>query len=719
MSLLDKLNSKQRKAAEKIEGPVLILAGAGSGKTRTITYRIAHMIKEKAISPYRILAVTFTNKAASEMRERVEDLVGVDAKRVTLSTFHSFGLRLLRIFGDKLGYSSSFTIYDTDDSKRVIKSILKDFGRDKDFKPNDILGLISKAKERKINPNAFSQHYPVPSSEIIGDIYKKYNSILKNNNAMDFSDILVNTDNLLDIPEILAKTQDKYRYIMVDEYQDTNTIQYSIISKIADKYKNICVVGDENQSIYRFRGADISNILNFEKDYPNATIIKLEENYRSTKNILSAANSVIKNNKSSIDKKLWTNHPSGDKIKLSECESARDEAYKIQKEIIHQKKKGKNYKDMTILYRTNAQSRIFEEGFIKNGIPYKIFGTIAFYQRAEIKDILAYLNVISNTSDTLNLERILNVPKRKIGLKTYEKIITFANDNNLTLFEALGRADEITTLSSSMRKTLYELGETIQDFILASREMSVSSLFDYILGVLNYTQYLKSNYDDFETRIENIDELKNSIVELEKIVESLTLREYLENVSLVSATDNLDTERDFVKLMTIHNSKGLEFPIVFLTGLEDGLFPNSRADYDNDELEEERRLMYVAITRAEEKLHLSWARNRMKYGSFDDSRMPSRFIDEIPEDLIEKYDENGNKFAVPNAKKKTVLKNTITLDDLNNNFDYKRGEKVMHKKFGLGTVKSVSKKAIRVNFVDGERDIATVVASKFLIKEGK
>lgn len=724
MSILDKLNDKQREAASKIEGALLILAGAGSGKTRTITYRIAYMIEELGISPYKILAVTFTNKAAKEMKERVESLVGEDAKRVMISTFHSFGLRLLRVYGDRLGYNSNFTIYDTDDQKKIIKNIMKELVvKDKNLKEGIVASIISKLKEESISPEEYEtvEKYN-ENGKIIAEVYRRYNSVIKNNNAMDFSDILVNTDKLLDIPDILDKVQDKFRYIMVDEYQDTNNIQYKIVNKIAKKYGNICVVGDENQSIYGFRGANIQNILNFEKDYPTATVVKLEENYRSTSVILDAANSVIRNNSSARDKKLWTKKTVGEKITVEGCADGREEASFVIGEIIKGKAKGAKYKDFTILYRTNAQSRTFEEKLLRENIPYKIFGGMQFYQRAEIKDIVAYLAVINNIDDNLNLARILNVPKRKIGDKTFEKIEEFAKEQNLSLFKALGKANDIAGLSANLKVTLLDFYKMMSDFIEISEASSVSELFDTIVKEIKYDDYLIANYEDHETRKENIEELKNSIVELEKVIETLTLREYLENISLVSATDNLEDEKDYVKLMTIHNSKGLEFPTVFVVGVEEGLFPSNRADFDNNELEEERRLCYVAITRAEDKLYMTYAKSRMMFGNDDWYREPSRFLNEIPKELIEKA-TTITEYIPKNEKGSFIteraFKKMITIEDLNKNaqnFPYSIGEKVMHKKFGLGVVKSVNDKKVEINFVDGKKEIAMAVAEKFLTK---
>lgn len=725
MSILDKLNERQREAAEKIEGALLILAGAGSGKTRTITYRIAHMVKEVGISPYKILAVTFTNKAAKEMKERVEDLVGEEAKRVMISTFHSFGLRLLRVYGDRLGYNSNFTIYDTDDQKRVVKNIMKDLViKDKSLKESLVVSIISKLKEDEISPDEYenTEKYN-ENGKIIAEIYRRYNSVLKSNNAMDFSDILVNTNRILEIPDVLNKVQDKFQYIMVDEYQDTNNIQYKIVNKIAKKYGNICVVGDENQSIYGFRGANIQNILNFEKDYPDATVVKLEENYRSTSVILDAANAVIKNNSSARDKKLWTKKSVGEKITLESCSDGREEASYVVGEIIRGKAKGNKYRDFTILYRTNAQSRMFEEKLLRENIPYKIFGGTQFYQRAEIKDVVAYLSVINNLEDNLNLTRILNVPKRKIGDKTLEKISDFAKENGLSLFKTLGRVEEISGLSANLKITILNFYKMMMEFIELSEGAGVSELFDTIVKEINYNDYLIANYEDYETRKENIEELKNSIVELEKVVENLTLREYLENISLISATDNLEEEKDYVKLMTIHNSKGLEFPIVFVVGMEEGLFPGSRTEFDSNELEEERRLCYVAITRAEEKLYMTYANSRIMYGNEDWSREASRFIDEIPKELIESNISRVVSYKPNNEKGSFIteraFKKMITIEDLNKtakNFPYSVGEKVMHKKFGLGVVKAVNDKKVEINFVDGKREIAMAVAEKFLTK---
>ncbi len=732
MSILDKLNSEQKKAGAKVNGPLLILAGAGSGKTRTITYRIAYMIQELGISPYSILAVTFTNKAAKEMRERVENLIGEDGKRAMISTFHSFGLRLLRVYSKIIGYDSNFTIYDTDDQKKVVKGIMKQLViKNKDLTEGKIVSRISKLKEDGISPEEYEKDHRFESdANIIYEVYKRYNQTLKENNGMDFSDILTNTYKLLENREVLEKLQEKFKYIMVDEYQDTNNIQYKIINKIAAKYRNICVVGDENQSIYGFRGADIRNILDFEKDYPDAVVIKLEENYRSTKIILDAANEVIKNNKTSKDKKLWTKKVSGDKIILKPCSDGRDEVNFVIEEIVEMRKDGRRYNDFTILYRTNAQSRLFEEGFLRYNIPYKVFGGMQFYQRAEIKDILAYLSVINNTRDGINLDRIINVPKRKIGDKTIEKIKNYAEEKGFSIYDSLKEAENISGLSSAVTEKLKEFSNMMTELEELSFELPVSELFDEVIKKAGYFSYLNSSYDDAESRIENVEELKNSIIELENVVDNLTLREYLENVSLVSATDDLDSEREYVKLMTIHNAKGLEFPVVFLVGMEDEIFPNTtKVMIDNESLEEERRICYVAITRAEEKLYISHAAMRYMYGQMD-YRTRSRFVDEIPAELLELKRTPEMEAAAREAERKinkvaesgmklNVISDTKKLGkqlEAVKEFPYKVGETVTHIKFGIGKVVGVNEKKIQVQFVDGKKEIAMILAGKFLKK---
>ena len=733
LNLLEKLNEKQREAASQIDGSILILAGAGSGKTRTITYRIAHMIENIGISPYSILAVTFTNKAAKEMRERVENLVGEVAKSCTISTFHSFGMRLLRMYAAEVGYSPNFTIYDTDDQKRIIKAILK--GQNITVNGNklterELISIISKIKEEIKTV----EEYSVMNKQII-EVYEKYNRSLIESNAMDFSDILLNTYKLLQNSSILEKIQKKYKYIMIDEYQDTNNLQYKIIDLIARKSSNLCVVGDENQSIYGFRGANILNILNFENNYKNAKIIKLEENYRSTSTILDAANELIKNNKSSKDKKLWTQNGKGDLIKVLACDNARDEVSKIIDIIKENHQNGIPYKDMTILYRTNMQSRVFEEGLLRYNIPHKVFGGISFYSRAEIKDIIAYLSIIVNPQDELNLQRIVNVPKRKVGEKGIEKIIAFARENNLNLLDALSHIKDISGLTATGKEKLSEMYDIIKELKDLSYSETASYIVETLLDKIKYIDYVKETYDDVDARIENIEEFKNSILELENVVGVLRLSEYLENVSLVSATDDLEDEKDYIKLMTIHNSKGLEFPIVFLVGFENEIFPGARASFDEKEMEEERRLCYVALTRAEKKLYLSHTAIRFVYGQ-DRLATPSIFLKEIPEKLLDvevkkerlyfeddefsdtRHSEKFKRFE----KKKTEIntKNTIVIpDDVKKVLDtlgFKIGDKVKHKKFGLGVIKKMDAKKIYVQYVDEIREMAIILADKLLTK---
>lgn len=717
MSLLNNLNPAQQEAGKTINGPLLILAGAGSGKTRTITYRIAHMVKEIGISPYNILAVTFTNKAAKEMRERVFSLIGDEAEKIVVSTFHSFGMKFLRMYASAIGYDSNFNIYDTDDQARVVKNIQKELGLKGDDSPKRVVSLISKLKEDGVSPEEYEKTVPsfLENYKMIIETYKRYDSELKKNNAMDFSDLLINTNKLLDNKEILEKVQERYKYIMVDEYQDTNNIQYQIVKKIAAKYKNICVVGDEDQSIYGFRGANIQNILDFEKDYPQARVVKLEQNYRSTNIILKAANSVIKSNKSSKGKKLWTVKDGGELLKLYLAEDAIDEAYFITQKIIEGTKANRKYSDYTILYRTNAQSRIFEETLRRFNIPNKVFGGMQFYQRKEIKDIIAYLNVINNPKDGISLQRIINVPNRKIGDRTIEKMEEYARENNISLFQAIKSVDKLERVNKSTLDALNDFSKIMDELIEIALESTVSEVFE---ALLEKSKYITSLSEEEKEREENIEELRNSILELEKQFEFMTLGEYLQETSLVSATDNLSETTDYVKLMTIHNSKGLEFPIVFLTGLEQEIFPGFAALTEEAVLEEERRLCYVAITRAEEELYLSYAKERMVYGRTSYMRPPSSFINEIPLELIEGkkvIEEVKSRFT--EDKIKTNIENFNPFKNKGNiDCNYAIGEKVVHKKFGNGVVRDIEEKAITIRFAEGDKKILLAMADKFLEK---
>jgi len=720
MSILDGLNTEQRKAAEKIDGPLLILAGAGSGKTRTVTYRIAHMVLEKGISPYKILAVTFTNKAAKEMRERVENLIGLEAKKVMVSTFHSFGVRLLRTYATKLGYDSNFNIYDGDDQKRLVGRIMKELVvTNKQLTPAIVTSRISKYKEDGEEPADVDVYNT--DTRVVAAVYEKYAEELIKNNAMDFADLLINTNKLLDDKEVLEKIQTRYEYIMVDEYQDTNNIQYQIVTKIANRHKNICVVGDEDQSIYGFRGANIKNILDFEKEYKDAMVVKLEQNYRSTKNILGAANSVIKLNTTSRGKNLWTEKEKGNLIEIFAATDGRAEADYVLQEIIKGKNAGKSYKDYTVLYRTNAQSRVFEEAFLRHRISYKIFGGMQFYQRVEVKDILSYMRVINNPKDTVSLFRIINVPKRKIGAATIDKLRTFAELENITFFEAMGRVEE-TKLGPALRVTIFQLYETLKNIIDEVEFLTTSEIYDMILEKTNYISYLETYDEKFEARIENVRELRTSIQEMENSEQYegfISLGEFLEQTALVAATDDLEEDTDYVKLMTIHNSKGLEFSNVFLVGMEDELFPSSKADFSDDDLEEERRLCYVAITRAEEKLHISHASERMVYGRISYMREPSRFLKEIDENYIEYV--NKPKIISPKKQESKLSGfNLITKKDfkVDEKSPFKIGEKVIHKKFGNGVIKDVEAgKRLVIRFRDGDKKLPLILAEKFLTKQ--
>ena len=723
------MNEKQRKAAEKIEGPVLILAGAGSGKTRTVTYRIAHMIKEKNISPLNILALTFTNKAAREMKERAEELIGEEnSYNLVVSTFHSFAVRILKTYSERIGYGRNFNIYDVDDQKSIITKIKKEMNIKDDIAPGRIANRISKLKEDGVGLDEVSRQLDlkIPANRLFYDIYKKYDEVLKANNAMDFSDLLLNARRLLDDKYVLDIIQNRYQYIVVDEYQDTNNIQYEIINLIAAKYRNICVVGDEDQSIYAFRGANIENILNFEKDYPDAYTIKLERNYRSTKRILDTANELIRNNKSSKGKKLWTDGSEGEKIKIFNAKTPYDEAEFIVKEIKAKSKSGVDYKDMTILYRTNAQSRVLEEKLLEGNVPYKIYGGMQFFQRKEIKDILAYLNLLNNRNDNHNFYRIINVPKRSIGEKTLEKIAEIANERNIPMLDALQFVDE-TNIRGAVKNTLKDFYNMIQGIYLGLDELSVKEVFD---EVITKTKYFDSIEDNKEDRVKNIEELLNSIIELEKRNPHISLADYLDMVSLTASTDEMEENENFVKLMTIHSSKGLEFDYVFIAGMEDGLFPSCSFESSEEDIEEERRLCYVAVTRAKKELYISYASERMTWGQMNYNRKPSRFIYEMKQDNLEYLVNN----IITLSKTKKISSSSFREDKFQvkkenfnpfsirkskeiheTNSKYKVGDTVTHKKFGKGRIKHVDKKSLTIDFMVGEKKLALILAEKFLI----
>ncbi len=643
MSIYDSLNEMQKKAVFQTEGPVLILAGAGSGKTRVLTHRIAYLIEEKGVNPWNILAITFTNKAAGEMRERVDHLVGFGSESIWVSTFHSACVRILRRFIDRLGYDTNFTIYDTDDQKSLMKEVCKYLQIDtKTYRERALLSAISSAKNEMIRPQEFLlQAEGDFSKQKIAEVYLEYEKQLRANNALDFDDLLVRAVQLFETqPDVLDYYQERFRYIMVDEYQDTNTVQFHLIRILSSKYRNLCVVGDDDQSIYKFRGANIKNILNFESEFPDATVIKLEQNYRSTSNILNAANAVIHNNIGRKDKTLWTENPEGEKIACKQFDNAYDEAdyiaAAIQKKV---KEERASYKDCAVLYRTNAQSRMFEERFVSTNIPYKVIGGVNFYARREIKDLLAYLRTIENGRDDLAVRRIINVPKRGIGLTSINRVQEYALQKETGFYEALLAADLIPGIGRALSK-LESFVALIEHFKEEAGRLTPLALLTDIIETLDYENYLEEiDMEDAESRIENIEELKSKLASYEESCEEAgeqpTLSGFLEEVALVADIDNLDEESDYVVLMTLHSAKGLEFSYVFLAGMEDGLFPSYMTITADDpmELEEERRLCYVGITRAMKELTLTCAKRRMVRGETQ-YNIASRFLKEIPESLI-------------------------------------------------------------------------------------
>lgn len=647
MSIYDKLNEPQREAVYHTDGPLLILAGAGSGKTRVLTHRIAYLIGERGVNAWNILAITFTNKAAEEMRQRVDNLVGFGAESVWVSTFHSACVRILRRFIDRLGYENHFTIYDTDDQKTLIKEVCRKVDVDtKVFKERSLLSAISSAKNEMILPDEFELNAGGDFAKMkIAKVYREYEAQMKANNALDFDDLLVKTVQLLQTqPDVLESYQERFRYIMVDEYQDTNTVQFQLVSLLAGKYKNLCVVGDDDQSIYKFRGANIRNILDFEHEFPDAKVIKLEQNYRSTGNILNAANSVIANNRGRKEKSLWTENGEGELIRLRQFDTAFDEADFIGEDIKSAVRQGGSYNDSAVLYRTNAQSRLLEEKFIAMNIPYKIVGGVNFYARREIKDLLAYLKTIDNGRDDVAVRRIINVPKRGIGLTTINRIQESATERGIGFYEALLAPGLIAGVGRSATK-LDSFAALIEYFKTLAEEMSITDLLQEVIEKTGYIESLENeDKEEAKTRKENIDELISKAAAYEESCqdkdEKATLSGFLEEVALVADIDSLDEDQEYVILMTLHSAKGLEFPRVYLAGMEDGLFPGymSINAGDREELEEERRLCYVGITRAEQELTLTSARRRMVHGETQYNPM-SRFVKEIPRELL----DTGNK----------------------------------------------------------------------------
>lgn len=697
------LNPPQQEAVEHMEGPLLILAGAGSGKTRVITHRVAYLM-EQGINPYNILAITFTNKAAGEVRERVDDMLGYGSESVWISTFHSLCVRILRRNIEQIGYASNFTIYDTDDQKRVIKEVTKYLQMDPKMYPERMLmAEISRAKENFISPHEYDLEAQGEYRKMqIARVYIEYQKRMHSNNALDFDDLLYKTVQLFqDYPEVLERYQERFRYIMVDEYQDTNQIQFLLVRQIARKYRNLCVVGDDDQSIYKFRGANIMNILNFEQEYPDAKVIKLEQNYRSTGNILNAANAVIHHNTGRKDKTLWTAREDGDLIEYKQYENEHQEAEQIAWKILEYKAKNRlNYSDFAVLYRTNAQSRVLEEKLIIKNIPYKIYGGQNFYARLEVKDLLAYLKTVANGADDIAVKRIINVPKRGIGATTIGKIEAYALSQEISFMDALYQVEDVPGIGKAAAKIqrFTDLISDLRDEL--SQGLMLQELYDEILERTGYREELLAEHtEESMNRIENLEELKNKIVIYEENAEHPDLNELLEEVALVAEVDSLNSSDDKVVLMTIHSAKGLEFPYVFLCGMEDGLFPGTMTinSGDPEEMEEERRLCYVGITRAKDRLFLSSAKQRMMHGSNNYNPI-SRFIKEIPQELLDMggYRKAVNQTFAPKPQPdvspvftwKPTFGKTFTVSRAET-LDYGVGDRVRHVKFGEGTVQEI------------------------------
>lgn len=711
------LNDKQKEAVLHFEGPLLILAGAGSGKTRVLTHRIAYLIEEHQVPPYHILALTFTNKAANEMRERVNNIIEYGAGSIWVSTFHSTCVRILRRFIDHLGYDNAFTIYDSDDQKSLMKDICKQLNIDtKKYKERTFLNAISSAKDELKTPEQYADEVAKEyNKKIFGRVYKEYQKRLKQNNALDFDDLIMLTVQLFrQNAEILNHYQERFPFILVDEYQDTNTAQFTLLSLLASRYQNLCVVGDDDQSIYRFRGANIHNILNFEKIFPATKVIRLEQNYRSTKNILAAASGVIKHNSMRKEKTLWTTAEAGAPISYGRYDNEYEEAQGIAADIHRQVKDGMSYSDFAILYRTNAQSRVFEEKLIYEGIPYRIIGAVNFYARKEIKDILCYLKTINNSADDIAIKRIINIPRRGIGQTTIGRISDYAFSQEMPFYEALRRVDEIPGCNRASAK-IHSFVSLIEHFRMKLRgEMySLEDMTQELLDVTGYVRELETeDTDEANGRIENIESLMNKIVQYEEDNNGGTLNDLLEDIALVADIDTVSDDAEQVLLMTLHSAKGLEFPNVYICGMEETIFPGASAVFGDDpsELEEERRLCYVGITRAMKKLTLTSANQRMRNGEMNFNR-PSRFINEIPRHLVKQTygavlkPETESKPTEFSRTKASLYTKNRKNPFANNPYiqkgmgsaspagapDYQVGDRVSHTKFGQGIVRSLTK----------------------------
>ena len=692
--LLNQLNDMQRAAAEKVDGPLLVLAGAGSGKTRVLTYRIAHMIYEKNIAPWNILAITFTNKAAAEMARRVETLVGGAARDMWVRTFHSTCVRILRRDIDKIGYDRNFNIIDSDDQKSLVKECLKElrFG-DKEFQPRSVLNEISSAKDKLMTAADYAAEYGDDyRKKQISRVYALYQSKLRNANDLDFDDLIMLTVQLFrEQPEVLDFYRNKFRYILVDEYQDTNMAQNELIMLLAKEHRNLCVVGDDDQSIYKFRGADISNILDFEKAFPEAEVVRLEQNYRSTQNILDAANNVIKNNNGRKGKNLWTEHGSGGKITVYKAFSDSDEASFVADTMRALSSEGYSYGDMAVLYRANSSSRSLEDMFMRRAIPYRVLAGLRFYDRKEIRDMIAYLRLIKNPSDDISLKRIINTPSRKIGKVTLDSIAAAAARDNTSMLDAIGRNPGMFSSSAA----------EFYGFIMKMRALSetepIDELVNEVYELSGYRAFLE-NDEKADERMDNVGELISGAAHYCETAEAASFSDYMDNLALISDIDNYDEELDAAVLMTIHAAKGLEFPIVFICGFDDGIFPNFMCMYDPSEMEEERRLCYVGITRAKEKLFLTCAKSRIVYGKSTQYR-PSRFLDEIPEEVLDVIAPTPSALDIkipPRFDGRKVPENSLLEDSQphiarkTQGNTFKAGDRVLHKKFGSGTVISAT-----------------------------
>ena len=711
MSIYDTLNEQQKKGVFTTDGPVLLLAGAGSGKTRVLTHRIAYLIDELGVNSWNIMAITFTNKAAGEMKERVENLVGVGSDSIWVTTFHSTCVRILRRYADRIGYDNNFAIYDTDDQKTVMKEVCKRLQIDtKQLKERTILGAISSAKDELISPPEYELNAAGDyRKQKIASAYREYQETLRKNNAMDFDDLIMKTVELFKTDqEVLASYQKRFKYIMVDEYQDTNTAQFELIRLLAAGTRNLCVVGDDDQSIYKFRGANIRNILDFEKVYPEAVVIRLEQNYRSTQNVLDAANAVIKNNTGRKEKTLWTDHGNGNRIHFKQFDNAYEEAEFVADDIAGKKRNGiADYGDCAVLFRTNAQARLLEERFVVEGIPYNVVGGVNFYARKEIKDLLAYLKTIDNGCDDLAVKRIINIPKRGIGAATIAKVQDYAELHEISFYEALCQADEVTGLTSKTAEKLKPFVNLINVFRSKVDFYGIKELLEDVIETTGYVKELEaSDEEDAEARIENIDELISKAAAFEETHDQPTLGEFLEEVALVADIDNVEEGNNRVLLMTIHSAKGLEFSHVYMTGMEDGIFPSymTIVSDDPDEIEEERRLAYVGITRAKEDLTLCYAKMRMGRGETQMNAV-SRFVREIPTELMDNKPQapKTRPIAVA-APKRTAAENkpyiaggglgSLAAAGITKGAgavtggkpDYDIGDRVVHVKYGEGTV---------------------------------